>query len=1815
MDTKPWQRSDLIGEYSIDLLSIFYEPRHELYRRWVALTAPFSARQRGLLRKPAEGGVQGYVRLSLTLLGPGDKPPYHAPGEDHHTANSAILFPPALSLRLNFLVVDVHRAVKLPQMDYTWTGGRPKGGGIDAYVKVQFAGVTIKTKVITDRNPVCHACGFLSPERVDMPPATRHHWSLLATSDARLNYAPHAQAWAQRFLIPILMPSVGQLITITVRDYDFEKRGEIVDVLTIPFDAVPGTPASKTTGMLTRWYHLYGLSAAEERDSSALLASRTKQAELKRFRADYASEWRGKLLLGLNLRGADGKCDTDNRSLKKPLPEKPLTMPIKQEQQADPVANVPYELRASVLLASDAGSAPGINGPVGEVLVEIQIDEYVFRSNASSNPSWTLLRPSKVQNGCLAHFFAEGDAEQPPSLFTAMSSRAFELPKDKGQLPDVMVYLLRPTSDSARPERIAFTRLPARSCMDEDGRGYGFARQWLTLRPVKHETPRRGKPAGEPLPALLIDVHLVCMPPPDAAGRSAGSNAGDLAPLDTSTMDLVRCVREKVSLQPFEVRVHLFQARGLPARDSNGVLDAYVVAKLCGSEALSTFQTETTHPQWYETLKLQVWLPCMQWDHQDQATIQLDMAPHLVLSVWDKDESTTTAGQLTDLLVAHASGGLANFDDDFVGRCRLPLTSALRHNEPALNGKLLEDLYDHATWVPLAARGSNARVEGELLLTVELLNMSAQSEPPHKDVYLPSNIKSGRKVSAVKSSKAAASGSDPDAKLPLLKPLAQDGKEAPSPDLMPEDSSQRYSVKVAVISIRGLRPMPSLDSQLTVFGLRRPFVRVDLGKRKAGRKGGGLASASRRTTTSNKPSVTNPSFMQLLSMDALLPKQPKFLPPINLSVHDSLFGGLHTPLIGATIVELDGRLPSSSAAAEPKGSSVTHAAWENQRWTVFGRKWVACTGTHRAEPPEFSSRKPPFEVVSMEEESAKWDKDAHWAWVAEWQTDLALKDSDKEGWVYASEFVVHDTLCVFGTKGPLSLVRRRKITRTRDYVNRLHHFLEHVQSRKQERQRRQQRPAQTVANFFEAVKVAKEGGSEAEEPSTMAPSSTRRGSWFSSRAQTAPDIEEGLTPLLSSEVTPVAFEQSQRRETLQRRETSQRRGDEAVHSDGDLRVKLLVDEMKGIASTEGSLFATVQWTTSAAQSMVQRRTVRHGASEAVINLAFHFVDVIDPTTEVMLMLYSWRLEDEVYRTCCLGQVCFKLSELELPPTGEAVKKSFPLEAVSSRRAGLSTRAQGTITIQVGWRRRLSDAEGILWIEKLEDQLQHEREKTRRLRADHARAKINTKRGEADRLSKLIEDSNAQMRKLQQHLPFLKAEFEDGATGLSWATVRARPSGTEIISPPLAQALLKEWQRLRYAPSASVGAPTPALAGVAAVETVELSEDAWQQCAESNLRLDSFIQLPNADSSTSLEPPIYLVPRKESSRNDHKTFGTLGEALLRPKYMRWRQEYEEELEGLLHDVPFERFDIMSGQGQRRSKVGTLKAVVRITDPAQSEWSEVDKDLFAQLKAPQEYVVRAYVLRGNNLMALDKGSASDPYLVVKLGNKRIDRRAEHLTDKTTADFFQRFETTAVLPGESLLRVEVWDFDGYGQLSDDLIGATEIDLEDRIFSKVWRNDLGEHTPVERRSIYSPLSKNPQGALDMWVDILTTEQAEKQPAVDIAPPPPQQYELRVVCWSAKDIPEDACDDSGLVDAYVSIQFGKERREVTDTHLRAKDGKASWNWRFKLDLSLDTSAFLSPELLRLSVQVSTPRLEPIDNQPWPPLIVCSRPCVWPAVG
>lgn len=82
----------------------------------------------------------------------------------------------------------------------------------------------------------------------------------------------------------------------------------------------------------------------------------------------------------------------------------------------------------------------------------------------------------------------------------------------------------------------------------------------------------------------------------------------------------------------------------------------------------------------------------------------------------------------------------------------------------------------------------------------------------------------------------------------------------------------------------------------------------------------------------------------------------------------------------------------------------------------------------------------------------------------------------------------------------------------------------------------------------------------------------------------------------------------------------------------------------------------------------------------------------------------------------------------------------------------------------------------------------------------------------------------------------------------------------------------------------------------------------------------------------------------------------------------------------------------------------------------------------------------------------------------------------------------------------------------------------------------------------------------------------AAERPAWDIAPPPNQKWQLRVIVWEGRNLPNDV-DDSGLGDWYVNVKFTSGVHAVgqksTDTHFRAAKGKASWNYRFLFDVDL----------------------------------------------
>ena len=103
---------------------------------------------------------------------------------------------------------------------------------------------------------------------------------------------------------------------------------------------------------------------------------------------------------------------------------------------------------------------------------------------------------------------------------------------------------------------------------------------------------------------------------------------------------------------------------------------------------------------------------------------------------------------------------------------------------------------------------------------------------------------------------------------------------------------------------------------------------------------------------------------------------------------------------------------------------------------------------------------------------------------------------------------------------------------------------------------------------------------------------------------------------------------------------------------------------------------------------------------------------------------------------------------------------------------------------------------------------------------------------------------------------------------------------------------------------------------------------------------------------------------------------------------------------------------------------------------------------------------------------------------------------------------------IPGSSFLRIEVWDDISFGE--DEMIGYTEVDLEDRYFSSVWRKF--EKKPIEMRNILPEFGRGSQGRLEMWVELIEKRKARSTPKAKIAPPPRYEFELRTIVWETKE-------------------------------------------------------------------------------------------------
>ncbi|KAK1942894.1 Dysferlin [Phytophthora citrophthora] len=318
-----------------------------------------------------------------------------------------------------------------------------------------------------------------------------------------------------------------------------------------------------------------------------------------------------------------------------------------------------------------------------------------------------------------------------------------------------------------------------------------------------------------------------------------------------------------------------------------------------------------------------------------------------------------------------------------------------------------------------------------------------------------------------------------------------------------------------------------------------------------------------------------------------------------------------------------------------------------------------------------------------------------------------------------------------------------------------------------------------------------------------------------------------------------------------------------------------------------------------------------------------------------------------------------------------------------------------------------------------------------------------------------------------------------------------------------------------------------------------------------------------------------------------------------KYLKHRELLDSDLESELKTTPFEKYGLHIGQKKKKSSLlaafnpfakknrvvgddvgmykmaGYFKGLIRVIE-REDEKPLLDFDTLLQTLP---YEVRIYVLDGVGFAPMDIGlngrpGKSDPYLRLKLGDKKISDRKNYVEDTTDPDFYKMFMFNAKLPGASILTIEAMDHDLIG--GDDLIGQTTIDLEDRLFDRRWQamGKMYETTsrlrlkPLETRTLNIPTSRAPMGTIKLWVDVLSPAQAHDYPAIDISLPPPVDMELRVVVWKARNVPSfDTLED--MNDLFFRCWMEGSDYQETDIHWRAKKGKGSFNWRMKFPLTL----------------------------------------------
>lgn len=357
-DEKLFIKDSLIGVYEIDLTYIYYQQNHCILNKWVVLSNPESE---------DFSTVRGYLRISASVLHESDKPvdltvPFKV-GEKED-----LMIPPQIKLQTKQLRIQFFRAEGLPIMD--------TGGTVDAYCVARFGGVEGKTS-----------------------------WKT-ADKDTM------AVDWSEEVLLPVVIPSVGSKLSITVFDYDrLSTEDDMVGSFSFDWNKI-----LKNEYKEFFWVNIYGGPDNMNNDQSKLMNSVT----------ELASNWRGRALMRVLLE------DNPRAVLKT---QKITDAPILNKVRSEFSKGRKYEIRTKVYGAVALPNAD-------KVSISVKWGDSVIETKRVTG-----------SNGCA-------------DFYELLNRQISEIPNPNTDnvLPDVFIYLKKDKKN------ICFSRLPAKTFFNVEGK-------------------------------------------------------------------------------------------------------------------------------------------------------------------------------------------------------------------------------------------------------------------------------------------------------------------------------------------------------------------------------------------------------------------------------------------------------------------------------------------------------------------------------------------------------------------------------------------------------------------------------------------------------------------------------------------------------------------------------------------------------------------------------------------------------------------------------------------------------------------------------------------------------------------------------------------------------------------------------------------------------------------------------------------------------------------------------------------------------------------------------------------------------------------------------------------------------------------------------------------------------------------------------------------------------------------------------------------------------------------------------------------------